>query len=60
LCNGLGATVFYLLYLMVGRKLERKLVAELASSVTETPQIEEFIKAYTPALAVDPYAMTPL
>jgi hypothetical protein len=45
---------------MVGRKLERKLVAELASSVTETPQIEEFIKAYTPALAVDPYAMTPL
>jgi hypothetical protein len=55
------ATVFYLLYLIVGRNLERKLVAELASSVTETPpQIEEFIKGYTPAIAVDPYSMTPL
>jgi hypothetical protein len=53
------ATVFYVLYLMVGRKLERKLVAELASTET-TPQIEEIIKGYTPAIAVDPYAMTPL
>ena len=52
-----AATIFYIIYLIVGRRLEKELLEELAKQQPqEDTQIEKFARGYTP----DPFAMTTL
>ena len=51
-----AATFFYIIYWIIGRKLERNLVAEIAKKtqeMEEKPQIEKMVQSYLPGIDFD-------
>ena len=58
-----AATFFYIIYWVIGRKLEKNLVAEIAKKtqeMEEKPQIEKMVENYLPGINFDGDLVTSL
>ena len=58
-----ASTFFYIIYWIIGRKLEKNLVAEIAKKtheMEEKPQIENMVQNYLPGINFEEDLVTPL